>query len=114
MVRVSGYLGDKTPQLEKTTTETTSREIIDIQNISYNTYTATINLVPNAIGDLIMDEGLMLKWFITDYNIGNYKDYRKKELTIESVDNSEIKSTRLTSLTCVLRDVKSKVYRPFI
>lgn len=114
MIRVKGYFGDKSPQIEKNSTETTSREVVDIQTMTYNNYTLNIDLIPKEVSTFLLDEGILLKWFITDYNIGNQEDYRNKELILESVENNETKNTRLTSVTCVLRDVQSKVYRPFI
>jgi hypothetical protein len=87
MYRVSGRLGVPQPQkeIEDDRLLTSGRSRKDNQTTQYNNYNLIVQDIPSNIFTFLMEEGTVMDWFITDYNVLNKIDYRNKHLLADGV-----------------------------
>lgn len=92
MTRVHGRLSSPQPQKETEDNRllTSGRNLIDIQTTVFNNYSLTVQDLPYSISKFLMQEGTVMNWFITDYNLfvddEKNQDYRKLRLLAEGVE----------------------------
>jgi hypothetical protein len=114
MVRVNGKLNEGDLEIEEETIVTTQRVEIDYQKSTRKTYILKIDSIPSSIGDVILDEGALMGWIVTDYNVFNYKDYRDIEVKVDSVSTPDIQGYSKRFPEIGLKSTKFKINRKFV
>ena len=114
MVRVEGRLNETDPEIEKESFVTTSRETVSNQITKIKTFNLSILDIPSGIGDGLIDEGSLMNWIVTDYNVFNYKDYRNLVLEVDSTPFTDIPGYTRRDFEVSLKETKFKLNRKFV
>jgi len=113
MVRVGGGLSDAEPEIERNNYTTSIGKTINNQTEKTNNYALKIDNIPSGIGDVILDDGSLMHWFVTDYNVFNYKDYRKLEVEVINFTSNNTPQYSKRFFDVSLRKIDSKENRKF-
>tara|TARA_R110002051_G_C8723803_1_gene497051 strand:+ start:493 stop:1404 length:912 start_codon:yes stop_codon:yes gene_type:complete len=114
MVRVEGRLNETDPEIEKESFVTTSRETVSNQITKIKTFNLSILDIPSGIGDGLIDEGSLMNWIVTDYNVFNYKDYRNLVLEVDSTPFTDMPGYTRRDFEVSLKETKFKLNRKFV
>lgn len=114
MVRVSGILSKSDAEIEISNLEDSNRILNNNQVKKRNTYVLNIENIPSNISDVLIDEGVLMNWKITDYNMLNHKDYRDIVLEVSGSSVEQISQNTRRFYEVSLRDIVEKVSRKYI
>ena len=114
MVRVEGRLNETDPEFEKESFVTTARETISNQITKIKTFNLKIFDISIGIGRGLIDEGSLMNWIVTDYNVFNYEDYRNLVLEVDSTPFTDIEGYTKRDFEVSLKETKFKVNRKFV
>lgn len=89
-LRIDGFFGKKTPELNIDNYQDKGRNVKQIQSKIVNNYTLTTHLLPSYIGDLLNEDSILANdIYITDYNLLNSKLYRRFNVYVSDIKNVE-------------------------
>ena len=89
-LRIDGFFGKKTPELNIDNYQDKDRRVKQIQTKIINSYTLTTHLLPSYIGDLLNEDSILANdIYITDYNLLNSKLYRRFNVYVSDIKNVE-------------------------
>lgn len=111
--RIKGYFGFKKPTIEIDEYQDETRTKQQIQDRIVNEYLLETGLLPSIISNqLIYDNMLANKIYISDYNLFNNEIYRKFEVRISSFDDAKLfRMTPRGLYTFKFTDIKDNIIK---
>ena len=115
MIRVDGMMSYTGEEMEIDTLIDSNREHINVQKTTRGSYELQVNDLPYKILNPVLSNGIFMDWMVTDYNVFNFGDFRKLDLTIEdsiNIDKIQNYSKRFVSIP--LKSTQNKTNRKFV
>ena len=89
-LRIDGYFGKKTPELNIDNYQDKNRNVKQIQSKIVNSYTLITHLLPSYISDVLNEDSILGNdIYITDYNLLNTKLYRRFNVYVSDIKSVE-------------------------